>query len=475
MSTGKPPDFEPLASSDPVPGNPDDIASLGRRYTDTAAEIAAQAAHLRELATAAPGGWVGKSGNVFHSHASDLATRISAAHGRYAATGQALTAAAGPMGEAQEDAWAAVWAAKDAQQRMTASAPAPPAPPGSPPPTDQEKAQARAKAGNYSDAQGDYSAAVKKFDGAVGQYQSAAGQAAARISAAVSHDGVHDSWWDSNFGWLNSAFKIIGMVALALAVVVIILAIPGAGELLAAGLVSLGMGADAAAGVAAAVGTVALLGSTGASVVQTAFAGIAAGTGKESWTSFIIDCASLATFGAGKAAGAAIEGLADGAGSTGMAVAAGRAGRAAMGTFRGLTYSLGSRSETAESLVRAVGLGGRFDQAEQAAADARTGLAALLKTAEPGKANALLTISRADAVNLAKLKVLSEQVPNVLRISVPRITAQGIAISDGVAQWASRLGSASYSIHNWVVGGGSDSSAISQSVGQFRQALSHVP
>jgi hypothetical protein len=37
--TARPPDFEPLASSDPVPGNTDEIVALGRRYTDTAAEI----------------------------------------------------------------------------------------------------------------------------------------------------------------------------------------------------------------------------------------------------------------------------------------------------------------------------------------------------------------------------------------------------------------------------------------------------
>lgn len=69
MSAARPPDFEPLASADPVPGDPDEIAMLGRRYADTAAEIAQQAANLRKLATAAPGGWKGQAGTVFQGPA----------------------------------------------------------------------------------------------------------------------------------------------------------------------------------------------------------------------------------------------------------------------------------------------------------------------------------------------------------------------------------------------------------------------
>jgi hypothetical protein len=60
VSVAQPPDFEPLASGNPVPGDPDEITRLGRRYSDTAAEIARQAANLRKLATAAPGGWKGR-------------------------------------------------------------------------------------------------------------------------------------------------------------------------------------------------------------------------------------------------------------------------------------------------------------------------------------------------------------------------------------------------------------------------------
>ena len=48
--TARPPDFEPLASSDPVPADIDETAALGRRYTDTAAEIEEHTSELQSPA-----------------------------------------------------------------------------------------------------------------------------------------------------------------------------------------------------------------------------------------------------------------------------------------------------------------------------------------------------------------------------------------------------------------------------------------
>src|SRR5262249_3180349 len=117
--TPRPPDFEPLAGSDPVPGDPDQVATIARRYRDTAAEIAKQASNLRTLAQQAEGGWKGKAGTVFSSHASDLSDRISKAQGRYAATGDALNGWVQPLTTAQDEVYQAVWDAKAAQQQMT--------------------------------------------------------------------------------------------------------------------------------------------------------------------------------------------------------------------------------------------------------------------------------------------------------------------------------------------------------------------
>jgi uncharacterized protein YukE len=106
---------------DPVPGDVGEIARLGKRYSDTAAEIARQAGNLRRLASGTPEGWKSKAGTVFASHASDLATRISQARERYEIAGRALTASVEPMYDGQERAYAAVWEAKDAQEQMTAN------------------------------------------------------------------------------------------------------------------------------------------------------------------------------------------------------------------------------------------------------------------------------------------------------------------------------------------------------------------
>jgi hypothetical protein len=56
VSPVRPADFEPLASADPVPGDAEAVAALGRRYRDTASEIARQVTALAAAkAAGAPG------------------------------------------------------------------------------------------------------------------------------------------------------------------------------------------------------------------------------------------------------------------------------------------------------------------------------------------------------------------------------------------------------------------------------------
>lgn len=476
---GKPPDFEPLASSDPVPGDPDQIATLGKRYADTAAEIATQAANLRRLATSAPDGWIGQAGEVFHGKASDLSGRISKAHDRYAATGAALTAAAGPMATAQQQAWAAVWAAKAAQQQMAANAPEPKPPAGSPPPpppTAAEKAAAAQKASNYSAAQSSYSTASTNFSNAVTAYHNAASAAAGKISGAIDNDGLKDSWWDRNFGWISTVFKIIAVVVLIIAIVAIVLLIPGVGEALAGWLVAMGIAADAtaAATMVAALSTTLEWIGFGLTALQASFDGISALTGKESATAFWVDIASLATFGLGAGASKIVEGLAEGAESVGKAVAAGRAGRAEMGPLTGWIYSLSAHDVPfVEGLARLGGLGDKLDSAFSAASSAKTALADAIKEAEPSTLSLLMTKSEKIAEGLAQLDKISTDVPGVIRIAVQDGAAKGVAAINGAVQWSSFVGSNGYSIYSALQG--SDQAAVNAAVAQFRQALTHVP
>jgi hypothetical protein len=442
--TAKPPDFEPLSSSDPVPADTGEIAQLGKRYTDTAAEIVRQAGNLRRLASGTPEGWKSQAGAVFASHASSLATRISEAHARYATAGQALTTSVEPMYDAQQRAYAAVWQAKDATEQMTANQPLPARPPGSSPPTAEEKAASNARQNRYEDAQTTLTAAQGRFAIAVADYQQAASGAANTIRNQISHDGLKDSWWESHFGWVSTFFKVLAIVVIVLAIVALIIACPFTAGLLAAlpFITSAGLAtAGAALGWALA----------GATVLQAVYDGIEASDGKESWTAFDMDIVALVTFGFGKGAEAVAEVLADFSESAGKAVVAGRAGRAAMRLegLPGFLYSLASRSSLIKSFVDA----DAFANATAAAQHATQVVEAAVKAAEPGNLPVLMTMSSDLAKTLAKFGALSDEVPGVVRIAAPRAIVQGLAAVEGFAQWASFLGGGAFTFHSLTTSG----------------------
>jgi len=478
--TPRPPDFEPLASSDPVPGNTDEIAALGRRYTDTAAEIQAQAANLRKLAAGTIQGWTGQAAKVFQSHAADLATRIAKAQQRYATAGRALSRCAGPMYAAQQSAYAAVWKAKEAAQTMRSNAPGPPPPPGSPPPTAEEKAAAAQRAAAYTGAAADLKNATAQFQTAVGHYRAAAWGAASAIRSELSHDGLKDSWWDRNFGWISKAFMIIGIIVMILAIVALILVCP-----LTAGFIAGLIGTELVSTISAALGWVIL----GLTVAQATFDGIAAETGKESWTSFILDIVSLATFSLGDGLGQVgkflpevkgilprlLEPLAEGAEDAAKAVNAGRAGRAFMSEhgLPGILYSLGSRSSLVATVMDWAGQGDKLAGAIAKANEAREAIETLVNEAKPGNLASLWTMSSDAARDWAKLSALDAKLPGVVRIIVPKALAGTTIALGGGAQWASFIGGNAYQVAQWFQDDGS--AAINQTIGDFRQMISHVP
>jgi uncharacterized protein YukE len=484
VTVPKPPSFEPLASSDPVPGNTDEIAALGRRYTDTAAEIASQAANLKRLATGTQDAWVGGAGDVFRSSAADLSTRITKAHGRYATAGSALTTCAPKMQDAQQRAYQAVWDAQSAQGQMTANAPGPPPKPGSPPPTDAEKAAAAKRASAYGDASTNLKNATTRFHNAVGDYHTAAGNAAKAIRDEIGHDGLKDSWWDRNFGWISNVFMWIGIAVIVLAVIALILVCP-----LTAGLLAAWLGADLVAGLSAAVGW-AIFGLT---LAQAIFDGISAGTGKESWTNFIVDCLSLATLGLGEGVGKlAIGGktilpevkgllprlvgpLTDYAENAGKSILAGRAGRGFMRAsgLPGFLYTFGSKGGLTDGILRLFGKGDVLDGAVNAASKATEGLETALKGAKPGNLLSLGAWSSDAAKEWSKLSILDQQIPNAVRVIVPKAAAASVVGLAGSAQWGAFIGGNAYNIHGWTQG--DDSAAVTQTIGQFRQMLSHLP
>lgn len=481
--TQRPPDFEPLAPSDPVPADTDEITLLGRRYTDTAAEIQTQAANLKKLAANSIDGWKGQAATSFQSHAGDLSARISQAHTRYAAAGQALTGCAGPMHAAQQAVYAAVWQAKAAQQQMTSSQPLPAPPAGSKPPTPDEAAAARRRQASYDEASTALGDARRKFDAAVADYQDAASMAAKAIGNAISHDGLKDSWWDRNFSWISKAMTIFAIVVAALAIVALILICPFSAALLAelivwgAGLAGTELtAATVAAGLLGAGGTLGTI-ATIATAASAIFDGIAAGTGKESWTSFGLDLASLATFGLGEGAGVIVKSLAGGAEDAARAVAAGRAGREFLSDagLPGWLYSAASRSGAVSKVLDWAGQGDKLAGAQKAAAGAREEIETAVKGAEGGNLATLLTMKPETAQEWAKLQVLAEKLPGVLRIEVPRAAAAGAVAVSGAASWGTLAAgdtSVAWTVAHW---NSSDDAAVDHTIAQFRQMLSQVP
>jgi hypothetical protein len=305
MAIPAPASFEPLASSNPVPADTDAMSTLGTQYTATAQQIADQATTLKNLSDNSSDTWKSQAGTVFVSKASDLATRITQAQQRYTTAGHALTNAVGPMSDAQQQAYAAVAKAQEAQSTMTANAPAPKPPAGSPPPTADQQAAATTAASNYSAASDDLAAAKASFNSAVEAYHAAASAAAKTINDELGHDPLKDSWFEHHFAWLTKFFHILSLIVLALAAIALIIALPGVGALLDGTIL---------AGVASTAATWIGIGAAVVGVGQTIFDAKAVSVGLGSWKSLALDIVGDVTFGLGKVADPAVGALSNIAG-----------------------------------------------------------------------------------------------------------------------------------------------------------------
>ncbi|RSN50438.1 hypothetical protein DMH12_25165 [Streptomyces sp. WAC 04229] len=79
--TARPKDWSPLWDSDPVPGDPYEVARLGKELRAMADEIDKQARNIKALASVE--GWDSDAGRAFHEIAGDTASRLKKAYDRY--------------------------------------------------------------------------------------------------------------------------------------------------------------------------------------------------------------------------------------------------------------------------------------------------------------------------------------------------------------------------------------------------------
>ncbi|MGH3995139.1 MAG: putative T7SS-secreted protein, partial [Pseudonocardiaceae bacterium] len=181
----RPTDWSPLASHDPVPGDPDEIERVAKSLTDVADEITRQAANLRRLSTAE--GWDADAGRTFADSAGELAGQLDKAHGRYASAGGALKGYAPELRHAQSVADTALADAKSAQATINTNQ-APANPPADP--TPEQATAERNRRNAHDDGVSALQAARRKLDDATDHRDEHSGRAERAIRDSIDDDGL---------------------------------------------------------------------------------------------------------------------------------------------------------------------------------------------------------------------------------------------------------------------------------------------
>jgi hypothetical protein len=286
-----------LAGEDPVPGDPDQVERIAKRYSDMAEELTRQAGNLRKLATTE--GWDADAGRTFAESAGDLAGKLAKTHGRYAAVASSLKAWAPELHHAQQQADDALIKAKQAQATIDANKPPDQPPAGHAgqtdhPPTPEEVAADRRRQTAYDDGIGSLEAARKQLHDATDHRDYHAGRAGHAIRDAIDDDGLKDSRWDKFKNWVHEHAKdikaiadVCSWIATALSVVAIVISfIPVLNFLTPVLLLAAGI-------------------FTGVALICHTLLAL---SGDGSWVDVGLDVFAIATLGYGRAASAGLKG-----------------------------------------------------------------------------------------------------------------------------------------------------------------------
>lgn len=249
----RPRDWHPVADSDPIPGDPDQVAALGRQLRRTAEELDRQIRNLKAVSEV--DSWDSKAGKEFREKAKGNVKKLEAALKRYDAAADALgtrvtetgggyqdklhakpTDYASDLNRAQEIADAALKDAKDADGRKGAAQRSLDGLSG-------KHKDDKKKFEDQRDAAGDdVEAAREKIRHAQEIRDSAAKRACEAIDAVISHDSLKDSFWDKFDDWVDSIGEWFGEAATWLGVASLVVGwIPVIGQALAGILGSLAM------------------------------------------------------------------------------------------------------------------------------------------------------------------------------------------------------------------------------------------
>jgi hypothetical protein len=417
----RPQDWWPLSDGDPVPGDPDTLASLGKHMSDAAAEIERMAVMLPKICTSQV--WDSDAGTAFRAKAGTTGQSIGKTHHRFITVATALgssayggTGYAAELQEYQDQADAAITAVNGTaggggseQQRRAAwgqlldathgadpsqppaakgkqgppAGPMPQASPGNIPPAlpafAADPADVASLKSTYNAAIDQLNTSARAISQAVSNRDTSAGAAAQAIQSAINSDGLKNP---SGFlHWLHDGLDDVGhfisshwvqfvsdlanlasIVATVCGIIALVLAfIPGLEEF------------------AALFETMALLAQAVAFVCHT----VLAATGHGSWLDVGIDAVGLLTFGMGKGLIGGAEAAQDVAEITGDAYqAAGatdtiegvvKAGDAAVTAFGENAAKISMTAKLMENLKDVVSVKPVFSSALKAFQDGKLG------------------------------------------------------------------------------------------------------
>lgn len=237
----RPLSWYPLASSDPVPGDPSTVRTAGEDYQDVARAINAAADALTQIADVE--GNVSYAINEIREKATEVAEDIRKAHQRYDGVGGALVTYASALDSAQVESAGALADAKAAQSAIdsanaTIASTSTAASHVNDPAAQASFARTISRARQErDDAEARLAAARTRLDDAVASRDAAARTAVDAIENTTAHDGLRDNLWENlNLGAIcNVISDIAGVIASVAGILSLVLCwVPVLGQALAA-------------------------------------------------------------------------------------------------------------------------------------------------------------------------------------------------------------------------------------------------
>lgn len=261
---------------DPLPGDPQEVAAEAAHYRDLAEEIRGQVARLRELASGT-NELVGQFAPELRGSAEELAEHLGQAQGRFDTVAEQLDRWHPELHHGRIETGSLLRRAEDAQHAAASNkAPTTPVDPADP----TAVAADRARDARLDQATTALTGLVRECRTLLDEVNRVGDDVARRIEEASS-DELEDSWWDSNVrsfihehaDFLKLIADVLTWAATILVVAVLLLSNP-------AGWIAL----------------TAMALTAGAMVIHT----VLAANGDGSWVDVAADAFGLLTFGAGK-------------------------------------------------------------------------------------------------------------------------------------------------------------------------------